>query len=332
MISLTLVKKEMEKKNVNETDGIPVYEMSFNLRMTWHGHSLSNSGSDGSIRLLPRRQMLANGIETDACSGNINKHHHAVLLAEYLDHYGVSLCPACAARDGRRASALTALPEFKNLSMSQVLNQCGLCDAHGFLITGKSKGNDDSGEVRQRLSKHSLIEFSYDLALPETHAETTQLTTRVGTSHGEGQMLMKQAARSGEYARCIRYKSVGIGVDTDRWELHLDDQEKRTLRHRAILSALRDQVLSPLGAKTATMLPHLTGLEGVIVVRPAVGRAMLYSSLEENFVDILLQMVDDSCRCFPFSTVAEFQSVMTALIENSFPALPAHVQIMGQAA
>jgi len=89
-----------------EQDVQPLYEVSVNVRVAWQAQSLSNAGNNGSNRLLPRRQLLADGTETDAHSGNIAKHYHATLLAEYLEAAGSPLCPACQARDGRRAAAL----------------------------------------------------------------------------------------------------------------------------------------------------------------------------------------------------------------------------------
>ena len=110
---------------------LPVYEMSFNIQVMWQAHSMSNSGSGGSNRLLPRRQLLADGTETDAYSGNIAKHHHAAILAEYLEDRA-SLCVRpvpCATAAGR--AQLTDNP-----TMETIL-QCGLCDVHGFLITAR---------------------------------------------------------------------------------------------------------------------------------------------------------------------------------------------------
>lgn len=177
-----------------------VYELSLNLLVTWQAHSLSNAGTDGSIRTYGRTQLLADGVETDAISGNISKHHHAVLLAEYFQASGIKLCLACAARDGRRAAALIDNPAYKELSLKQIITECGLCDVHGFLVTGKNGSTEKGEETRQRLSKHSLLEFSYGLGLPDHHNETIQLTTRAGGAKGEGQMLMKKPSRSGEYA------------------------------------------------------------------------------------------------------------------------------------
>jgi hypothetical protein len=79
------------------------------------------------------------------------------------------------------------------------------------------------------------------------------------------------------------------------------DQELRRNRHRAILRALRDSLVSPDGALVATMLPHLTGLQGVITVRTDVGRSPLYSALESDFVTRLSSMVDETCKAYQFT-------------------------------
>lgn len=126
----------------------PTYEVSVNVRVAWQAQSLSNAGNNGSNRLLPRRQLLADGTETDAYSGNIAKHAHATLLAEYLEAAGSPLCPACKVRDARRAAALIDRAEFRNLTIEQIVRGCGLCDTHGFLVTAKNAASDGSSEAR----------------------------------------------------------------------------------------------------------------------------------------------------------------------------------------
>ncbi len=305
-----------------DTNRRPIYEMSVNVRVAWQAHALSNAGNNGSNRMLPRRQLLADGATTDACSGNIAKYHHAALLAEYIAETGGALCPACAAHDARRAGALPEREGYRDLSMGRILRECWLCDAHGFLVVGRN-GASDGAEARQRLSKHSLIEFSYALALPDRHAESAQLMTRSSVSKEGGQMLMTMPVRSGEYALVVRYRAVGVGVDTDTWRIVEGDPGERGRRHRAILSALRDCILSPSGAQTATTLPHLTGLTGAIVVRGTVGRAAIYSPLVDGFVDQLTALGGAMGVAHPFGTVAEFNGVMQGLIDTSDPCLPA---------
>ena len=300
----------------------PVYELSVNIRTDWQAHSISNAGNNGSNRLLGRRVMLADGTETDAGSGNSSKHQHASVLTEYLEDADLPLCPACASRDGRRAAALVGRSDYKDLTIHRILTECALCDAHGFLITGKNATGEDTTQTRQRTSKHSLIEFGWALALPEQHAETSQLMTRVGDSKEDGQMLMKVPCRSGAYAFNVRYKSVGIGVDTDKWVVIVTDEVQRRKRHQAILAALCDQILSPSGAMTATMLPHLTRVVGAIVIRTTAGRAPLYSALQSDFVERLTALANDSCLVLPCTSIDTFYQQMHYLMNHSYPCLP----------
>jgi CRISPR/Cas system-associated protein Cas7 (RAMP superfamily) len=174
-----------------------IYELGLSYRASWQAHSQSNAGSNGSNRVMPRRQLLADGTETDACSGNIAKHYHAALTAEYLEEASVPLCPACRQRDSRRAAALVDHPDDKSLTIERILTGCGLCDIHGFLVTSRNATSDGSTEARQRLSKATLVEYAFALARPDQHTETPHLFTRIGDSKDAGQMLMKMSARSG---------------------------------------------------------------------------------------------------------------------------------------
>lgn len=197
---------------------------------------------------------------------------------------------------------------------------CGLCNNHGFLVTSKQGENGE--EARQRLNKDTLIDFSYALALPKRGKEAPQTHTRsgVGGTKEDGQTLMTFSVRSGEYALLIRYRCVGIGADLVQWTLLVTDEQERLRRHQAILSALRDTLISPDGALTATMLPHLTGLVGIIVVNCTVGRAPLYSLLQEDFRERLLGMQHESLQMSPFESVDAFYRRMNELIGHLRPA------------
>ena len=326
-----------------------IYEMSFNLVVEWQAHSLSTIGSNGTNRVLPRRQLLSDQVEVDACSGNILKRQHAALVAPHFLAQQCPLCPACLKLDGRRAAALLDHPDYQPMILSRILNACALCDAHGFLVTAKNadlpktrdkkfqtektdpsleqkmgepeeKKGPQENEARPGLHKESLLNFSYGLAFPDRQAETSQLHTRVGQSGQEGQMLMKIAVRSGAYALLVRYTCVGIGADNEKWELIVSNQSQRTKRHVAILTALRDQLVSPSGAQTTTILPHLTGLRGAIVLRTGVGRAPCCSPLDPLFQTRLTKMADATCQVHLFEGVDTFYQLMHQMITTTMPA------------
>jgi CRISPR/Cas system-associated protein Cas7 (RAMP superfamily) len=133
---------------------------------------------------------------------------------------------------------------------------------------------------------------------------------------------MKTTVRSAEYAYVVRYRAAGVGVDTNRWELHLKKEEDRCLRHKLILSALFDQVLSPDGAKAATLLPHLTSVSGAIVIRTSVGRATSYSALAQDFREMINKLVNDSTKVYLFDDLSGFTEAARYLLDHSVPARP----------
>lgn len=300
---------------------IPVYEVAFLIRSEWQAHSMNNIGSGGTNRLYPRRQLLANGVETDACSGDILKHHHAALVAEYFEEEGLRLCPACSARDPRRAGSL-ADTRTADIAMAGLL-RCPQCDIHGFFLTAR-KANPPLPALPGR-SKGTLVDYSYALAEPETFGETIQLNTRSGGADGEDQMIIRSSCRSGAYSMCIRYKSVGIGVDTNTWQLLVEDESDRRKRHQCVLRALRDQVLCPDGARTAGMLPHLTGIRGAIIVRTQVGRPFMLSPLRADFMEQLDRAVSRTSEpglLLQFEDLEEFTIHMEYLVAHSLPSTP----------
>ena len=210
-------------------------------------------------------------------------------------------------------------PGFGGKTIGDIIRECVMCDVHGFLVTAKNDSGESSDGPRQRMSKHSLVEFSFSLAEPEQQAASDHLMTRMGDSKDGGQMLMKLTARSGAYAMCIRYLAAGVGTDTEKWQVCVTDDNEREKRHRGVLLMLRDQILSPSGAVTSKMLPHLTGLEGAIVIRSKPGRAPVWSALDDNFIPLLSEMADTECEVGVFRTPHEFQSHMQPLLDASKP-------------
>ena len=64
------------------------------------------------------------------------------------------MCAACRVHDGRRAAIL----EENGRSMQSIITGCGICDAHGFLITAKNADeHDESVTRRDRISKSTLL-------------------------------------------------------------------------------------------------------------------------------------------------------------------------------
>lgn len=303
--------------SANESAKHQVYEFGFSVRIALNIHSMSNVGTRGNT-LLPRRVLLANGIETDAISGALLKHHHAESLAVRLATSGSHLCPACRNHDSQRAAAWVNSPEHSNstasLTMTELL-KCGLCDAHGFMIP-RVKGRE-----KERWAKDSLLNYSMAVALPESFAELQQFHTRQSQTNDEA-MIFERPSRSAVYSLCMRFTTALIGVDSFTWEQLLTDEKERQLRHKLILLTLRDQLLGPQGALMASMLPHLTQLEGAITVQRIPGAsAPIYSPLEHNYMQVLqsFESEEPKLEVHAFSDAQSFNTIMADLINDTIP-------------
>ena len=160
-----------------------IYEMSLNVLVAWQAHSLSTIGSNGSNRLLPRRQLLADKTETDACSGNIAKHHHAdegvdpdrceraVSAADEAMIRAV-LAAHLPAADGRRLAATTCLytltPDgdfiLDRLPGHEAIIVASPCSGHGFkfapLIGEILADLAMAGTTSHDISRFSLARFA----------------------------------------------------------------------------------------------------------------------------------------------------------------------------
>ncbi len=323
---------------MNLNGPFPIYDMSINILATWEAHSLSNIGNNGSTITYGRKQVLHNGIVVDSCSGNIIKHFFFASVVNYLAAYGQPLCKPCASGDSQHFAGYLHYPLLQNeeldLSMNNILQKCASCDLCGFLITTKKKErrkkeviideeNIDEFTFRQGVSKDSLIRISNVLALPNKQFETPQFLTRRGDETGNGQIPMTVNVRSGMYAYMIRYLAYGVGADIKFRKLYIKDEEERLKRHVAALNTLRDIIITPVGAMTARMSPHLTALKGVIFIVPKVGSAPTMSGLDENFIERSQRMTSDNLFVYTFDSVDSFYSLMNEIIKYSYPAKPA---------
>lgn len=295
-----------------------VWEIGLFLRVGLQAHSLSNSGTNGSIRTLGRRQLLADGTKADAISGQIMKYYHARLLAQYAEAQGLPLCPACLHRHSRRAAALVELKEFKNLIIDQPIRMCVVCDVHGLLSTSKKADAKSGTEAREGVSKASLLKFPLALAKQDQWRETTQFHTRRSDP-----AMLEKPVRSGLYSIPIRYECYGIGVDTLLWRPVVTDEAERIRRHQAVLQTLRASILTPSGANMASTHPHLTSLEGAIVLQYEAGLpAPGCSSLNDDFIAKLRLFASDTCRVLVFEDIGQFDQMMREVTQTTTPYLP----------
>jgi len=268
-----------------------VFEIGIMARVTWDLHSLNNEGNVGNVT-EPRTVVLASGEKSDGISGEMLKHIHSynIWLSEADKS---SFCPACAHLQPQRADLPDYRKTLKGNSNTEIMDiaiaNCVLCDLHGFLVQ------------EPPINRRSTIEFGWVVGLPDQqyrdihlHARHSMEERRARGKSNENkmaegeqesevsaQMIYHRPTRSGVYALVSLFQPWRIGLNEINYEYikKIDKQYRYTLA----LKAYKAIFMHTDGAMTSTRLPHLEGIEGVIVISNSNCPVPLISPLKKNY-------------------------------------------------
>ena len=285
-----------------------VYEIGLVLRAEIDAHSLNNEGTVGNVT-EPRSIALADGTVTDGISGEMLKHMHA--HAFWASGTRESFCKSCQEFSPMKASANPnvneAIKEKKPLSdVLEIAIRCPLCDAHGFLIE------------KVALSRKSLVEFGWALALPERYHRSIQTHSRVAvgekTKEEAVQMLYDRPTRSGTYAVISLFQPWRIGFNEVMCKYSLDDTSERKKRYERTIDAYKAMFTRVEGAMTTTRLPHVLGCSGAIVVSKKPTPVCIMSPLQENYMEDTRKIAQkENLEVHEFKSIAELLEKLDAL-------------------
>lgn len=277
-----------------------VYEIALTLRAEIDAHSLNNEGTVGNVT-EPRSIALADGSITDGISGEMLKHMHA--RAFWSSGTKESFCKSCQEFSPMKASANPEVNEAvkEKKPHSNVLKtaiQCPLCDVHGFLIEEAA------------LSRKSLVEFGWALALPEQYHRSIHTHSRVApgekTKEEAVQMLYDRPTRSGIYAVISLFQPWRIGFNEVVCKYSLDDIHERKKRYDRAIDAYKAMFTRVEGAMTTTRLPHVLGCSGAIVVSKKSAPVCMISPLQENYIEDTKKIAQkENLEVHEFKSLAE---------------------------
>ena len=317
----------------------PVFEVVIIGRVKWNLHSLSNEGTIGNVT-EPRTVVLWDGTKTDGVSGEMMKHIHAFWTWMQARQNNLPLCDACQRFQPQRADAAQLnLPRDNNVrAMETVITSCTLCDLHGFLVQ------------RPTINRQSTVEFSWVVGLPEQtqrdlHIHARHAPGERGEAEGEGaqepkqdqqtqqqerevraQMLYHRPTRSGIYAFVTLFQAWRIGLNEVDYSYALDDDARRK-RYEAALTAYEWTFKRPDGAMTTTRLPHIEGVEGVLLVARTAVPVPILSPLREDYHAQLTQLAQkQGVEVHPFDNLV----ALTDLLTNLKKAQPFRLSGQGQ--
>jgi len=278
-----------------------IYELAILGRATWELHSLNNEGTVGNVT-EPRTVVLANGKKTDAVSGEMLKHIHAMKMWE-LESDKSKFCKPCRELEPSKAAHN---PDMKKITgkdqerkkVEKAVEDCLLCDLHGFLIPG--------GRGGRPVARPSTIEFGWAVGLlPEEgvfhrgfhvharhavggkkkgttgSADTTTEASEPLEEDATSQMIYHRPTRSGQYAVISVFRPWRIGLNNV--DMTYVSGVDRDGRYKLALAAYRALFINPEGAMTTTRLPHSGPFEGIIVYTTDNHPVPILSPLHDNY-------------------------------------------------
>lgn len=306
-------KKQQEQKKT-------VFEIGILARVTWNLHSLNNEGTLGNVT-EPRVVVLADGTKTDGVSGEMLKHIHAFWCWVEQFQQG-NLCSACKILDPRRADRDRQQQPGSwrgqnNELYEKAVQQCVLCDLHGFLVQ------------KPPISRSSTAEFGWAVALRtqshrdiHTHARhfmgergqpaaPEEPERREGEPHA--QMLYHRPTRSGVYALVTLYQPWRIGLNEVNYTYAVNNGEQFA-RYQLGLRAYENLFKRPDGAMTSTRLPHVEAIEGIVLVATRPVPVPLPSPIRDDYVQRAEELASlQDIEAKPFSDLVSLAKVLREL-------------------
>lgn len=306
-----------------------VFEIAIVGRVIWNLHSLNNEGTIGNVT-EPRTVVLWNGRKTDGVSGEMMKHIHAFWTWLQAKENNLTLCDACKTFQPQRADAAREnLPSAKGKeadAMTKVLKQCVLCDLHGFLVQ------------RPTIHRQSTIEFGWvvgvseqvhrDLHIHARHAigegaptqqeaegeQQDEQATKQPDREVPAQMLYHRPTRSGVYAFVTLFQAWRIGLNEVNYTYALNDDNARKQRYELTLTAYEWTFKRPDGAMTTTRLPHIEGIEGIVLIAKAALPVPLLSPLRSDYRERLEELAKkQGVEAHKFEDLTKLMDILTEL-------------------
>ena len=307
--------------------------------MTLNLHSLNNEGGEGN-QIMTRQLTILDKVgkkhTVTGISGDMFKHIHAGHMVNYCFENGIALSDYSKKLDPNRISAANLLavdPKVgkKESNSSEVVDTiikaCGVCDAHGVLLTDKVGENKGSSNTPRK----SVIEFAWTVGIPDKNNTETYLHTKLvadagekgsGSGSNEGQNIFHRPANYGAYAFICNIDVYRIGLNDISREYAINDEERQK-RYQAIVQSLLSSVLNPKGAMTSTQKPHITDFKGVVTVSHKLTPAPTVSAINPAYLEELEMIKEnlneietDAIESFRFDSLGKLSEIFAGLYQE----------------
>jgi len=289
-----------------------VFELAIIGRVTWNLHSLNNEGTIGNVT-EPRTVVLWDGTKTDGVSGEMMKHIHAFWTWLQARQNNLPLCDGCKEFKPQKVDVASGKLKGKEAeALSQAVSQCVLCDLHGFLVQ------------RPTIHRQSTIEFGWVVGVPEQihrdlhiharHAIGERTEEQQASEEVSAQMLYHRPTRSGVYAFVTLFQAWRVGLNEVNYTYAVNDDSERKKRYEVALTAYEWTFKRPDGAMTTTRLPHIGGIEGLVLVARKPVPVPLLSPLRNDYCENLKTLAEkQGVETHEFKDLASLTDILAEL-------------------
>lgn len=284
-------------------------KLAIMMRLKLNGEALNNEETIGNM-VRPREIELLDGTTRQALSGEMLKHLHTRNLTLLSDTD--ELCDTCKIFSPMKNSLVKNAD--KSLSASgNKSKECIIDDVEGFM----------NAEAGKNEKKTSCIKFSWAIATEENDYKSTLLTrvdpteknNKKKSESDEGdksnQMIFYRPIRSNEYAITIQIDLDRISFDDERL-VYVLPEDKVLARKIKCIKALKNMFIDMEGAMCSTRLPHIMGMEGIVVKKTDKNQILSkYSALNDDYKEVNANISDDTTL---FNNIEEFVNVLDSVL------------------
>ncbi len=279
--------------------------VTFAVKLQLNVHDLNNEAVAGNvtdIRIMDFLDEDGNRIEAPAVSGRMLKHWHYEAMRKLCGDERIgsfSMCDGCKAGEPIRPGELDEKNNLKQVARGEehAIENCGVCDVHGYLI---AKGAED--EQGQGISSRRSSRVLFSWLMPVVGKETTTkqvIHNRVSADPGT-MMPFNKSYASGFYGFVSALDVERIGVVESKLGMEnggaavLQDDE-RIRRIKAAIESYRYVIAGQIGASLSHALPHATPLEVVAAYTTGGPLPFPVSPIYSNYLDKIRGLMPKNC-------------------------------------
>lgn len=253
--------------------------VTFAVKVQLNVHDLNNEAVAGNvtdIRMMEFLDEQGKKREAPAVSGRMLKHWHCEAMRELINqgsYPNILLCGGCKVGEPVKPGK-TENEKIIQVAKSEeeIVNDCIICDVHGYLIAGGAKQEGKRGISARRSSRAMLSWLMPVLGteFPWKQVVHTRVSQQQAMAEGEGaaQMIFSKSYASGFYGFVSALDVDRIGLIELKLASNnpyaINDNERKN-RAKVAIEAYRYMISGKMGASLSHAIPHADPIEILVV-------------------------------------------------------------------